>query len=96
MAPAGLSVVCLLQGLRNILAVLRTAGQTKRDNLDKSESFLVYRTLRDMNLSKLVAQARSITLTTVHVVAVSYSYQPSTASRMSIRHPVKACVWPGL
>ncbi|CAM9820421.1 unnamed protein product [Heterosigma akashiwo] len=43
-------------GLRNILAVLRTGGQTKRDNLDKPEDFLMYRTLRDMNLSKLVAQ----------------------------------------
>lgn len=36
--------------------MLRTAGQTKRDNTDKSEAFLIYRTLRDMNLSKLVAQ----------------------------------------
>jgi len=43
-------------GLRNILAVLRTAGQTLRDNGDKEEDFLMYRTLRDMNLSKLVAQ----------------------------------------
>lgn len=43
-------------GLRNILAVLRTAGQTKRDNSGASESFLLYRTLREMNLSKMVAQ----------------------------------------
>lgn len=43
-------------GLRNILAVLRTAGQTKRDNRDKPEAFLIFRTLRDMNLSKLVSQ----------------------------------------
>ena len=43
-------------GLRNILAVLRTAGATKRANTTSSESFLLYRTLREMNLSKMVAQ----------------------------------------
>ena len=43
-------------GLRNILAVLRTAGATKRENVTASESFLMYRTLREMNLSKMVAQ----------------------------------------
>ena len=43
-------------GLRNILSVLRTAGQTKRDNRDSSEAKLLYQTLRDMNLSKMVAQ----------------------------------------
>jgi dynein heavy chain len=43
-------------GLRNILSVLRTAGKTKRDNRDKEEAILLYQTLRDMNLSKMVSQ----------------------------------------
>ena len=33
-------------GLRNILAVLRTAGASKRDDLTASESMLLMRTLR--------------------------------------------------
>ena len=36
--------------------VLRTAGKTKRDNLQADEEMLLMRTLRDMNLSKFVAQ----------------------------------------
>ena len=43
-------------GLRNILSVLRTAGKTKRDNRQADESELLYQTLRDMNMSKMVAQ----------------------------------------
>jgi len=41
-------------GLRNILAVLRTCGATKRSDLEADEEMLAMRTLRDMNLSKLV------------------------------------------
>lgn len=42
-------------GLRNILSVLRTAGAVRRDNPDKREDFLLQRTLKDMNMSKLVS-----------------------------------------
>jgi dynein heavy chain len=64
-------------GLRNILSVLRTAGGIKRSEpAQTDEELLFMRTIRDMNLSKLVADDVPVFLTLLNDLFPRVADQP--------------------
>jgi len=77
-------------GLRNILSVLRTAGNSKRaEAAGTDEEMIMARTLRDMNLSKFVAQDQPLFASLIKDIFPRQTNIP-TKSYKSVEDAVKA------